>query len=207
MQIKMLEENKIRVDITTEDLDSMNIDIDALGSETIELNRFLFNIMETIKAETGFDPYGAQVLMEAARDKDGNISILISKVKQRAPKITREQFKRLRDLRPVSDDTVSRDIHIETFYIESFDDVCRLLRLLKYNILLKCALYKMDNEYCVLMEYSQKTMKALGIMAEFSLRRSHSPMQEAYVREHGELIARGRRLAMMGKGIKELENA
>ena len=99
MQIEKLEDNKIQVILTTADLSNMNIDINSLSGESVELNAFLFHIMERIREETGFNPYGGQVLMEAMPIGDDGISILVSKVHSRDGRITRTQFKRIRAVR------------------------------------------------------------------------------------------------------------
>ena len=99
MQIEKLEENKIRVILTTADLLNMNIDINSLGKESVELNKFLFNIMERVKEETDFNPYGGQVLMEAMPMGDDGISIMVSKVQSDAIRLSKEKFKKIRAVR------------------------------------------------------------------------------------------------------------
>ena len=208
MQIEKLEENKIRVILTTADLLNMNIDINSLGKESVELNKFLFNIMERVKEETDFNPYGGQVLMEAMPMGDDGISIMVSKVQSDAIRLSKEKFKKIRAVRikefegkPLKE-TVERIT--DTYYIESFDDVCSVLSALNYNTLLTGALYKIDGKYAYLAVRSKRTVKGIATLSEFADRRSYYPLQDVYVKEHGELIAKGRRLVDMAKGIRNL---
>lgn len=230
MHIERLEENKIKVTLTRADLLNMNIDINKLGSESTELNSFLFRLMERIREETGFNPYGGQVLMEAMPTVDG-INIFVSKVKGdigkvsggiigtnggreksgKGKKISREQFNKLKGVRvkkekpSAEDKKKAQNVCMETFYIDSFDDVCGALANIKYSVLLKCALYRLEDRYCILIPRTLKNISAMGVLMEFACDRASSSMTEIYVAEHGELIARGRRLANMGKGIRNLE--
>lgn len=210
MQIEKLEENKIRVILTTADLLNMNIDINSLGQESVELNKFLFNIMERIKEETDFNPYGGQVLMEAMPMGDDGISIMVSKVQGDAIKLSKEKFKKIRAVRikecerkPLKD---TNNRITDTYYIENFDDVCSALEALDYNTLLTGALYKIDNQYAYLAVRSKRTVKGITVLSEFADRKSYYPLQDVYIREHGELIAKGRRLVDMAKGIRNLNN-
>lgn len=209
MQIERLEENKIQVILTTADLTSMNIDINSLNAESVELNSFLFHIMERIKEETGFNPYGGQVLMEAMPMGDDGISILVSKVHNDSDKISLEQFKRIKALRPkrtVEKDAIETAEYVEVFYLESFDDVCDALMRLSHEALMLCALYKLNSTYSILIVKNSVTFVDIDILSEFSHRRSYYPLQEVYIREHGELIAKGRHLVSMAKGICSLYN-
>lgn len=204
MQIERLEENKIQVILSTADLLSMNIDISTLSGESGELNSFLFYIMEQIKEETGFNPYGGQLLMEAMPMGEDGISILVSKVHNEKEKITRAQFKRIRALRPRmtrEKDALEAAEHVEVFYISCFDDVCAALMELNHNTLLMCALYKLDSVYVILIAKNDATMRDIDVLSEFSYRQSYYPLQEVYIREHGELIAKGKRLISLADGI------
>ena len=207
VQIEKLEDNKVQVILTTADLTSMNIDINSLSSESVELSAFLFHIMERIREETGFNPYGGQVLMEAMPLGDDGISILVSKVHGCEKRITRTQFKRLRSMRARNTDEseeIDPSARPEVFYIESFDDVCAALMQLSMKTLTVSSLYKVDSMYGFLAVKNAKTARDIELLSEFSCRRSYYPLQEVYIREHGELIASGRRLVGMAKGVRNL---
>ncbi len=203
MRIEQLEKNKVMVTLTADDLHMMDIDISTLGNETVKLNTFLFTIMERVKAETDFNPYGGQVLMEAMPTAEG-VSIFVSKVLDDR-KITKNAFRSVRTIRARGIDSSENEADsMELFYIESFDDVCSVLRELKYNTLLKAELYEIDGEYCILIKRDFKSPQSMGVLWEFARRRAVHSMQKDFVREHGTLIARGRKLANMGKGVKSL---
>ena len=205
MHIEQLEKNKVKVTLTVDDLHMMDIDISTLGNESVKLNTFLFNIMEKVKEETDFNPYGGQVLMEAMPTAEG-VSIFVSKVLD-DKKITKDAFKNVKTIRAKGVEKKSAQTDsdsMELFYIENFDNVCSVLRELKYNTLLKCELYKFEDEYCMMVKRDFKSVQSMGVLWEFSERKSVYCMQQDFVREHGTLIAKGRKLANMGKGVKSL---
>ncbi len=205
MQIEKLEENKIQVTLTTADLSNMNIDINSLSSESVELNAFLFHIMERVKEETGFNPYGGQVLMEAMPLGDDGISILVSKI--HTGRITRTQYKRLRAVRAretADAEDMDPSAKADVFYIETFDDVCAALTQIGYKTLAVSALYRVESMYGFLAVKTPKTARDVEMLSEFACRQSYYPLQEVYIREHGELIASGKRLVSMAKGVRDL---
>ena len=92
MRIEKLNKDKIKVTLTTAELINLDIDVKRLSPDSKELHTFLFHIMETIREETGFNPYNGQVVVEATPSQDG-ISILVKRLKKGIKKITEEQFK------------------------------------------------------------------------------------------------------------------
>lgn len=60
--------------------------------------------METIREETGFNPYNGQVVVEATPSQDG-ISILVKRLNKGIKKITEEQFKKVVSCQPLKERT------------------------------------------------------------------------------------------------------
>lgn len=94
MRIEKLNKDKIKVTLTTAELINLDIDVKRLSPDSKELHTFLFHIMETIREETGFNPYNGQVVVEATPSQDG-ISILVKRLNKGIKKITEEQFKKV----------------------------------------------------------------------------------------------------------------
>ena len=74
MRIEKLNKDKIKVTLTTAELINLDIDVKRLSPDSKELHTFLFHIMETIREETGFNPYNGQVVVEATPSQDGILS-------------------------------------------------------------------------------------------------------------------------------------
>ena len=60
MRIEKLNKDKIKVTLTTAELINLDIDVKRLSPDSKELHTFLFHIMETIREETGFNPYNGR---------------------------------------------------------------------------------------------------------------------------------------------------
>ena len=82
MRIEKLNNDKIKVTLTTRDLTSLDVKIEQLRPDSRELHLFIFKIMERIQKETGFNPYNGQIVVEAMPEKDG-IAIMVSKLNNR----------------------------------------------------------------------------------------------------------------------------
>lgn len=205
MKIEKLAENKIQVVLTTADLSDMDMDIDSLENNSKDLNNFLFLLMERIKEETGFNPYGGQLLMEAFPTENDGLSIMVSKVhNETAKKITRDEFRHIKRIRPRGEKRTADETETDPFYIHLFDDVCLLLRELDEDIVSRGALYFIDDEYCFLLPKNLSDSRSISLLYEFSHRRSYHNLQGVYVKEHGRLIADGGKLVRMARGIKSL---
>ena len=63
VQIEKENSNKIKVTLQPLDLREMNISIENLKPNSPQLNRFLYEIMEKVREETGFNPYNGQIVV------------------------------------------------------------------------------------------------------------------------------------------------
>ncbi len=197
MRIEKLNNNKIKVTLTTMDLINLNIDVEQLAPDSKELHTFLFHIMETIKEETGFNPYNGQVIVEATPSQDG-ISILVSKIAGDAKKITKDDFKQARGVKAKVREASASKI----FYFTSFEDICMALAEVPSNTLAECLLYKLHDTYCFIVKKDTASSICHAVMTEFAVKSSESSMRGIHIREHGELIAQGSELVLMAKELR-----
>lgn len=199
MRIEKLNDDNIKVTLTTSDLINLDIDVNTLSPDSKELHTFLFHIMETIREETGFNPYKGQVVVEASPSRDG-MSIMIRRMCTSGKKITREQFKKAVGVNAKLKQTAKPRL----FYFSSFDDLCAAMLELGEDELLSCRLYKLNSTYCFVVENNDKFSRCLSVMSEFSARQSEHPMQMNYIKEHGCLVAKGSDLVNMTDRIRNL---
>lgn len=199
MRIEKLNNDKIKVTLTTSDLINLDIDVKQLAPDSKELHTFLFHIMETIREETGFNPYSGQVVVEAAPSRDG-ISILVSRLNSNSKRITRTQFKKASSVKA----KLKKSVNNEIFYFDNFDDLCSALKELESDSLLAGSLYRLNSTFCFAINSESAHEKCLSIMAEFSAGQSEYPLQMMYIKEHGQLVAKGRELLEMTEQIKQL---
>lgn len=199
MRIEKLDSGKIKVTLTAADLDSLDIDINHLAPDSRELHNFLFNIMETIKEETGFNPYTGQVVVEATASANG-ISLLVSKVNVKNNKVTKTQF----DKATAINAKLKNPSETEIFYFDNFDDLCFALKEVNIKSLMAGSLYRLNNTYCFTIINKFEHSLCINIMSEFSAKKSAYPLQISYIREHGKPVAKGNELVNMVENIRQL---
>ncbi len=201
MRIEKLAENKIKVTLSAADLTRLNIDIKQLTPASKELHSFLFHLMETVRLETGFNPYNGQVVVEATPFSEG-ISVIISKLKSSDGNITKEQLRRAK---VVKASVKRRSAEADVFFFNSFDDLCGAFMRIEEDAFLHSMLYKIGESYCFLIKKESNFPASRHILSEFSAGRSGGSVRAEHVREHGELIAAGKKLAKMAEEIKKLD--
>ena len=191
MKIEKLENDKIKVSLTTEDLLSHDISNESVTPDSPKLHKFLFEIMESVMEETGFNPYSGQVVVEAVQDKTG-ITLFISKLKN-AVDIKKTKVKSVK---------INKDIHKNRYIFNSFENLCEAFKSINPSELKGSSLYKYENKWyitvlskntalnCVFLEYCDKLSENVS---------------DLFLKEHAELIARGENLISMVNGIKTLD--
>ena len=206
MRIERLAENKVKVTLTGDDLSGFDISVKKLSKNSTELHSFLFKIMETIREETGFNPYSGQIVIEAQSVGDG-ISITISKIEQNITKT----IEKVRNGKRIRARVRESGADVCTYYFDSFDALCEAVINIAPSVHKTAALYKLDGQYCYIVDFDGALFKSGGllcetisVLAEFSVRSSVLPMQHLHIKEHGRLIAEGDSLVSMYEGLLQI---
>ena len=199
MRIERLNSDKVKVTLTTADLINLDIDMEQLTPDSRELHTFLFRIMETIREETGFNPYNGQVMVEASPSRDG-MSIVISRLATPAKRVTKRQFYTASGVKVATKQAEKTSI----FYFDNFSDLCGALVRIEGASLVCATLYRLNSTYCFTIPNKPCHKQCIHIMLEFSAKQSAHPMQMTYIKEHGTLVAKGTKLFEMTEKIKQL---
>lgn len=199
MRIEKLNKDKIKVTLTTAELINLDIDVKRLSPDSKELHTFLFHIMETIREETGFNPYNGQVVVEATPSRDG-ISIMIKRLNRDSKKITKEQFEKVTSVK-IKKKKQSAEL---VFCFETFNDMCGAICGMDRDSLANASLFKLNKTYCILIKNDNENTKGIYIIKEFAERMSIYPLQNEYIKEHAKLIAKGQKLVEMAENVKRL---
>lgn len=200
MKIEKLTDDKIKVTLTMTDLTNLDIDVERLSPDSKELHAFLFTIMETIREETGFNPYSGQVVVEATPSNDG-MSITVSRMKPKSGKITREEFKKHTSVRA----SIRKDTAKDIFLFNNFEHLCMAITEVHPRDLSEACLYKLNDGYCITVKKVPELTRCSSIIREFALWRLPSSSQSTYINEHGKLIAKGSSLVNMAQNIRNLK--
>ena len=203
MKIEKINKDRIMVTLSPTDLSDYNIDINALGPNSKELHSLLFNIMEMIRDETGFNPYNGQVVVEATPFKDG-ITLIVSKMGAAQTRLAIEEFKRNVKVTARLKSPDKAAARNAVFYFSDFDSACMSLARLADEILFDGAFYRLDKAFCLAMKNAEKHARYIDLIKEFAESVSYNPLRRVFVSEHGSLIAEGEELVEMARHIRSL---
>ena len=195
MKIEKFEKDKIKVTLTAADLVLYDIEADSVHPDSPKLHKFLFDVMESVKEETGFNPYSGQVVVEAHRD-DSGISLIISKIKINTvkEKINPEKVKSV---------TAKKKVKKIRYIFKSFDDLCDALKMIKNEAVSDAALYQYDNKWHLVNSFYDK--RADYLLREFCFEAREISGGNVFLNEHAKLICSGDEFIKMVDGIKALD--
>lgn len=190
MRIRKISNDKIAVQLTDTDLEYFAPDLKEKTPQAADLHKFLFDVMELVKSETGFDPYnGGQVVVEATASP-GGMSLIISKIRTKKT-MTREEFARVKKIN-VKECGIKSEIKpkkkmnkYSTYIFENFSDFENAMINVTVTDFINAGLYRKKDGYALitnsdmaktdhnrLSEYALKSMKndifAYGIFETWS---------------------------------------
>lgn len=80
MRIERINENKLRVFLSFDDLEDRDIDFEAFNYNTPETQELFWDLMEQAEVELGFDAMESQLCVEAVTDVDHGFVITITRM-------------------------------------------------------------------------------------------------------------------------------
>ncbi len=189
--------NRIKVILTAEDLDNMNLSLDRLTPDSGELHTFMFKLMERVKSETGFNPYNGQIMVEAHPTLDG-ITLLVTRIGDNNINVGRPKYKNVR--------AVKKKVILKTgiYHFKKFEALCGAFKMLEKDMMAKSVLYRMSGEYYLVICTDLVFDEYHSLLSEFCDDYSYPPLYENVLREHGECIACDSGLTDMIDKIKKL---
>lgn len=231
MRIKKISRDEVMVYLTMQDLEYFDFNPVGKIPQQADLHRLLFEVMELVQTETGFDPYhGGQVVVEASASAAG-MNLSISKVNTgRSRRITREEFKkakvvRIRQKSDFDTDDFSNDeirelidrLEIgaaikekmkskkdEIFIFDKFTSLEGALSLLPDDVTEKCALYRNGNRYALLTALT-KGSRYSNILSEFAQSSCTYEIVERDIREGWSPVAEKEALVDMAGAIRDMQ--
>ncbi|GAE88605.1 adaptor protein MecA [Acetivibrio straminisolvens] len=195
MKIERINENKIKVTISIDDLVERNIDLDTLNYNTPAAQELFWDMMEQAEMQFGFDASDSQICVEAIPDSDEGFVIIITKLDEDGEfesiqKYIKNKFKRS-DLR-VKRKNYRVSSSIVIYFFNNFDDLCLLCQKLRQIYSGESTLYKLKGVYYLLLTKNSWTVENLKsfelIMNEFGKKVNNSNFYEGYLNEHAEKI-------------------
>lgn len=199
MKFEKLNENKIRITLTIQDLAEKEIDFHVFMSNSAEAQDVLLDMLEQAKKETGFDPEDYNLKVEALVMADTNFIFTITKLPpEEKSKISKRKFTvKRKNIVPSSAQAV--------YCFNSFDDFNDFLVFLSKNTLFNykklaksITLYEYKEKYYLLMnnintEFIDK-IKFYTCITEFAKCVTNSKVFASKLKECGTLIMKNNAL-------------
>ena len=204
MKFEKLNENKIRITLTIQDLAEKEIDFHVFMSNSAEAQDVLLDMLEQAKKETGFDPEDYNLKVEALVMADTNFIFTITKLPpEEKSKISKRKFTvKRKNIVPSSTQAV--------YCFNSFDDFNDFLVFLSKNTLFNykklaksITLYEYKEKYYLLMnnintEFIDK-IKFYTCITEFAKCVTNSKVFASKLKECGTLIMKNNALEIVFK--------
>ena len=188
MKIEKLTENKIRIIIKQEDMESNDINLHKFVLKSIESQNLFLKILNRAKEEFDFDIDGYKLLIETFSSSDDIFIFTITKYLDNESKKLKVKKKSNNN-----SNTLFKIINFNEF--EDFCYFCEMLLNTNININTFCknnSLYLYNNTYYLILEninVSESNFKKFNnYISEFFTYKQFSKNFELKLKEHGKLI-------------------
>ncbi len=195
MKIEKINENKIKVTISIDDLVERNIDLDTLNYNTPAAQELFWDMMEQAEMQFGFDASDSQICVEAVPDSDEGFVIIITKLDEDGEfesiqKYIKNRFRRS-DLR-VRKKTSRVSSSLVIYFFNDFNDLCQLSQKLRHIYSGESTLYRLKGIYYLILTKNSWSVENLNsfefILNEFGSKVNNISFYEGYLNEYGEKI-------------------
>lgn len=196
MRIEQIDMNKIRVFITNDDMERMNIDTQNLSPDSPELSKCLFKIIEYVKNQTGFNPGSEKMIIEAVQSIDGLMLMLTRSDDMNIKKPTKQTNRKLKNLKVKKKSSLPK---YSIYEFLSVLDFFNAIKSAKEEWLEYSSVYRLNNKYYIVSEIEDRMYKAF--LSEFASGCCYDKIFGSFLNEHAEFVAKGGDLVYMAGEI------
>lgn len=192
MRFEKLNENKIRITLTNQDLIKKNIDFHSFMSNPIESQDLFFDMLDTAEKEIGFITKNYQIRIEAVQVSNGDFILTITRS---LPEVKKTLEKKKLHIKRKNNNFKNTDA---LYCFESFDDFCEFSLFLNNhhikisNIAKNISLYEYKNKFYLSfsnINIAYNDLKKLfSSITEFAMYISYSDLIKRKLVENGTLI-------------------
>jgi adapter protein MecA 1/2 len=193
MRIERINDNKLRVFISFDDLEDRDIDLESFNYNTPETQELFWDLMEQAEVELGFDSMESQLCVEAVTDVDHGFIITITRMDDDGEMESIQKFIRNRSKRkePVIRKKTAESASTVTIYcfgdLEAATGACRRVSPLQAGS--GSSVWSCENNYYLVlagMENPAGNQRRFeDIMTEYGDRVSNTSFFEGYLNEYG----------------------
>lgn len=195
MKIEKIDENKIKVILSLDDLQERDIDLGALSYNSPQTQKLFMDMMHKAELEHGFLVGDSQIFIEAVPTPPEGFEIIVTKVEddkefESIHKYIKSKLRKSDLSTKKRSKKVSTNIIIYSF--SSFEDLCQGVSHINPSYSNEGSIYKYNSNYYLVipknLETSITTEPLEIILNEFGEKVSNSAFFEGFLDEHGEKL-------------------
>lgn len=195
MKIEKINDNKIRIFVTFDDLEERDIDLSSFNYNSPETQELFWDLMEQAELELGFETHESQLCIEAVTDVEQGFVITITRIDEDGDfesihKFIKNRYKRneLRAKRKSSN--LCSPVMI--YNLESLDDLCMLSVQLKPIYTGDSSVYRCEGSYYLVLRkidgVDHNVNSLESVLSEYGDRVLNVLFFEGYLNEYGTLM-------------------
>lgn len=184
MKIEKLNEDKLKITLSIDDLEERNITLHSFMYNSPESQDLFWELLQEAEKKCGFNVDDSMIYVEASTSGSGNFTLLVTKTNEKAPieriskpkKMTKENFRLKRKSVPLK-----HELAIYSF--NTFDDICAFCNVCDVSVLHENLLYKMNEEY-----YLKTDFIPFNTILDYATLSKTPDLLEAKLNEYGKVI-------------------
>ena len=195
MKIERIDENKIKITVSIDDLLERNIEIDTLNYNSREAQELFWDLMKKAEMEFGFSTSDAQLSIEAVPDSQEGFVITISRIEDEVDEAFESIQKYIRNKYKKSDLKTKKRAKkvcspIVIYSFSTIDDLKEMCVRLSKHYQGDSTLYKYGSGYYMILTKSGWNQSASfeSIIQEYGKRVLYVSFYEGLLEEHGKKI-------------------
>lgn len=192
MRIERINENKLRVFISFDDLQDRDIDLESFNYNTPETQELFWDLMEQAEVELGFDSMESQLCVEAVTDVDHGFIITITRMDDEGElesiqKFIKTRFKR-RELTNRKKTALPAS-SVAIYGFEDFDDLAGVCRRVAAMHAGDSSVWRCESNYYLVLNGMENPTgnqrRFEDIMTEYGDCIQNTSFFEGYLNEYG----------------------
>ena len=197
MKIERLNENKLKITLSLDDLKERNIDLQSFIYNSPESQDLFWDMMNEAEREYGFDVNESMIYVEASSNSSGLFTLIVTKTDE--PNFI-GQAKQKANLKKKNFKLKRKAVNINTpkalYSFESFDDICDFCKTIDISKAGKNSLYKLDSDYYLEIENSN-----FNHIIDFASPAKNYETTIGKINEYGKVIVEENALQEIGKSF------
>ena len=185
MKIEKLNEDKLKITLSIDDLEERNINLHSFMYNSPESQDLFWELLQKAEKECGFNVDDSMIYVEASTSGAGNFTLLVTKTNEKKPvveKISKPKNTQKGNFK-LKRKTVSLSTESTIYIFENFEDICKFCNICDTTILHSNKLYSMNDNYYLKTDYIP-----YNIILDYATIAKNADLLEAKLNEYGKVI-------------------